>query len=71
MIIFSITAKSTLIPNTKIFLVFSVILYFLELAFSVGMGVMGNLLHSTSFSAVSCFSICNELKDAYSLEEKL
>ena len=62
MIIFSITAKATLIPNTKIFFVFSVASYFLELAFPVGMGVMGNLLHSTSFSAVCCFSICNELR---------
>jgi len=53
MIIFSITAKTTLIPNTKIFFVFSVTSCILELAFSVGMGVMGNLLHSTSFSAVS------------------
>ena len=65
MIIFSITAKATLIPNTKIFLVFSVTLYFLELAFPVGMGVMGNLLHSSqlcSHSISTCFSICNELR---------
>ena len=59
MIIFSITAKTTGIPNTKIFLVFSVTSYFLELAFPVGMGVMGNLLHSTSFSV--CVHIVYQL----------
>ena len=49
----SITAKATLIPNTKIFLMSSLTSYILELALPVVMGVMGNLLHSTSFSAVS------------------
>ena len=45
--------KSNSDTKCKIFLVFSVTLYHLELAFPVGMGVMGNLLHSTSFSALS------------------
>ena len=52
-------------PNAKIFLVFSMTLYILGLAFSVIMGVMGNCytappqLYLSNIS--TCFIICNEL----------
>ena len=59
------TAGAPLKPNAKIFLVFSMTLYILELAFPVIIGVMGNCyivplqLYLSNIS--TCFIICNEL----------
>ena len=63
----SITAKATLIPNTKIFLVSSLTSYILELALPVVMGSweMCNIVPPSQLcpqSISTCFIICNELR---------